>query len=433
MMRGEIRKVKANLAERLAPGATRVLPRAAVSAMAGLLVIVAMTPASAAPRPASAAIRAEVAAGGGHTCGVLANSTLWCWGLNFTGQLGTGNENSSNLPQQVTSPAAQGWGSVAAGYDHSCALRAGGTLWCWGYNADGQLGIGNFTDQDRPQQVTSPAPGGWTSVTAGNYHTCATRTGGTLWCWGWDPYGQLGIGNGASQDLPRQVTTPAAQGWVSVTAGYGHTCAIRTGGTLWCWGYATEGQLGLGPVNDETFPVQVTTPAPGGWASVAAGYYHTCATRAGGTLWCWGNNLEGEVGIGSGSSTRQYLPQQVATPAAAGWTSVTGGGSHTCATRAGGTLWCWGSDYSGQLGIGYHPDQFLPRQVISPVPWGWTSVSGGESHTCAVRAAGDLWCWGANDEGQLGLGSYANECHPRRLTTLPWRAAAMRRTELAPG
>jgi hypothetical protein len=121
MMRGEIRKVRANLAERPAPGATRVLLRAAVSAVAGLMVIVAMTPASAAQRPSgpaagrqagastAAATRARVAAGGGHTCGILADGTLWCWGLNFSGQLGTGNEIGYNLPQQVTTPAAAGW------------------------------------------------------------------------------------------------------------------------------------------------------------------------------------------------------------------------------------------------------------------------------------------------------------------------------------
>jgi alpha-tubulin suppressor-like RCC1 family protein len=431
MIRGEIRKVRARSARWPVSGAIRVTLRAAVSAVAGLMVIVAMAPASAAQRPgglvsghahastAGAVTRARVAAGGGHTCGILADGTLWCWGDNSDGQLGAGNTDQDR-PRQVTYPAPGGWVSVTAGEVHTCAVRAGGTLWCWGDNSDGQLGIGNFTGQDRPRQVTSPAPGGWDSVTAGNYHTCAIRTGGTLWCWGWNPYDQLGTGYDGSQDLPQPVTA-LAPGWVSVTAGYGHTCAIRTGGTLWCWGDADAGQLGHGPGT-----AQVTIPAPGGWVSVAAGWFHTCAIRAGGTLWCWGNNLEGEVGIGGGS-TRQYLPQQVTTPAAAGWTSVTGGGFHTCATRVAGTLWCWGSDRFGAIGIGYHPNQFLPRQVISPVPWGWASVSGGGDHTCAVRAGGDLWCWGANDDGQLGIGNYANQCHPRRVTALPWPAVQMTR------
>ena len=112
--------------------------------------------------------------------------------------------------------------------------------------------------QEPPRQVTTPAPGGWASITAGTTHTCATRTDGTLWCWGANDSGQLGIGGGTDQDRPRQVTTPAAGGWAGVTAGYDHTCATRTGGTLWCWGYNGNGELGLGNHTDQDRPRQVT-------------------------------------------------------------------------------------------------------------------------------------------------------------------------------
>jgi Regulator of chromosome condensation (RCC1) repeat len=131
----------------------------------------------------------------------------------------------------VTSPAPGGWASVTSGSSagHTCALRAGGTLWCWGWNYYGQLGIGNHTDQDLPQQVTTPAPGGWASVTAGAYQSCAVRADSTLWCWGFNYYGQLGIGNHTDQDLPQQVSTPLPGGWASVTAGAYHSCAVRWG------------------------------------------------------------------------------------------------------------------------------------------------------------------------------------------------------------
>ena len=131
------------------------------------------------------------------------------------------------------------WAHIGLGADHTCATRANGTLWCWGLNGSGQLGIGNHTGQDRPRQVTTPAAGGWASVTAGDEHTCATRTGGTLWCWGFADYGQLGLTGGDGGDvvdLPQQVTFPAPGGWATVTADSGHTCAIRADGTLWCWG-----------------------------------------------------------------------------------------------------------------------------------------------------------------------------------------------------
>ena len=120
--------------------------------------------------------------------------------------------------------------------------------------------------QDRPRQVTTPARGGWTSASPGDGFTCATRTGGTLWCWGLNNTGQLGIGNQTDQNLPQQVTTPAPGGWTSVSAGESHTCATRTGGTLWCWGFGDYGQLGIGTeVNVAAAPQQVTTPARGGW------------------------------------------------------------------------------------------------------------------------------------------------------------------------
>lgn len=206
-----------------------------------------------------------------------------------------------------------GWAQVAAGLDNTCAIRTDGTLWCWGDNNSGDLGIGNGNIQDVPRQVTSPAVNGWTSVTAGNFHTCAIRTGGTLWCWGASNYGQLGLGNGASQDRPRQVTAPAAAGWASVTAGGFQTCATRTDTTLWCWGDNYWGELGIGHHPDQHQPAQVTTPGPHEWAGVASSGQDTCALRrTGGTLWCWGDAADGTLGIGP--RPNQFRPQQVTIP-----------------------------------------------------------------------------------------------------------------------
>jgi alpha-tubulin suppressor-like RCC1 family protein len=209
----------------------------------------------------------------------------------------------------VTTPGPGGWVGVTAAGSQTCGIRTGGTLWCWGGNFAGELGIGNVTSQDRPQQVMDPAPEGWASVASRGYETCATRTGGTLWCWGYNRYGELGIGSHTDQDRPRQVTTPAPGGWASVAVGDFQACATRTGGALWCWGYNGHGQLGIGNHADQDLPQQVTIPAPGGWANVTSGAVQTCATRTGGTLWCWGANFHGQLGIGN--ETDQDRPRQV--------------------------------------------------------------------------------------------------------------------------
>ena len=313
MIWGGMRKTRAMPAPSTRPTGARDMVRVAVTVLAGLAVTTAAAPALAAQHPARLAGTGQhsvtsrmhpgpqwthVAPGDQHTCATRANGTLWCWGDNAYGDLGIGNQTGQDRPRPVTTPAAGGWANVTAGGDHTCAIRSGGTLWCWGDNAYGELGIGNQTGQDRPRPVTTPAAGGWASVTAGGDHTCAIRSGGTLWCWGDNAYGELGIGNQTGQDRPRPVTTPAAGGWASVTAGGTHTCAIRSDGTLWCWGRNETGQLGIGNQNNQNLPRQVTTPAPGGWASVTAGGDYTCATRTGGTLWCWGFGDYGQLGTG---------------------------------------------------------------------------------------------------------------------------------------
>ncbi len=161
-----------------------------------------------------------------RTCGIREGNTLWCWGDNAYGDLGTGNGLASSCPSR-SRPGEHGWASVTGGASH-CATRTDGTLWCWGDNEYGQLGIGSYHDQDRPQQVTSPGSTGWASVSRGGVHTCATRTDGTLWCWGDNDTGQLGIGSSAfTKDLPQQVSLPGSAGWASVTAGSSYTCATR--------------------------------------------------------------------------------------------------------------------------------------------------------------------------------------------------------------
>jgi alpha-tubulin suppressor-like RCC1 family protein len=386
---------------------------------AGTLAAILLATAGAMPAPSARAAGGasqwnHIAAGGYQTCGIRLGNTLWCWGDNSYGQLGIGTTTSHTQPQQITRPATAGWAGVTAGGLHACATRKDGTLWCWGGNGSGELGIGTWTSQSRPQQVTTPAPAGWTSVTASAFHTCATRSDTTLWCWGLNLAGELGIGTQTEQDQPQQVTTPAAAGWTSVTTGDEHTCATRSDGTLWCWGDNGFGALGIGNLTSQDWPQQVSTPAPTGWTSVTAGEGHTCATRSDATLWCWGWNDAGQLGIGS--KTEQDQPQQVTTPAPAGWTSVIAGDQHTCATRTH-DLWCWGFNRYGQLGIGSNINQARPRHVVVPAGTGWSLMALGSLHTCATRTGHALWCWGYNHNGQLGIGNWTDQNLPQQVTS----------------
>jgi alpha-tubulin suppressor-like RCC1 family protein len=334
----------------------------------------------------------RVAASLGHTCATRSDGTLWCWGAATAGELAVGNWTLSSSPMRVGDGLR--WSKAATGTGHTCATRTDGTLWCWGYNGNGELGIGStVSTQGGPVQVGSNTT--WAGLTANTAHTCATRTDGTLWCWGWNAYGQVGNGGVVTpQTAPVQV---AGTTWRTVKAGYSHTCATRVDGTLWCWGNNANGELGIGStVTQETTPVRVGTDAT--WNVLSVGALHACATRTNGTLWCWGYNASGEIGIGG--AVTQRSPVQVGTDT--NWSTVATGLYTTCAIRTNGTLWCWGLNHHGQLGIGNLLSQSTPTQVGSATSW--NSAVGAYVHTCATRTDGGLWCWGYNVQGQLGLG-----------------------------
>jgi alpha-tubulin suppressor-like RCC1 family protein len=186
---------------------------------------------------------------------------------------------------------------------------------------------------------------GVASVSAGAYHTVAIKTNGTLWAWGWNDNGQLGLGDRVRRDVPVQVGTDTD--WATVSAGLSHTVAIKTDGTLWAWGYNGRGQLGLGDTDDRDEPTQVTA-AGGGWATVSAGVMRTVATKGDGTLWSWGFNGFGQLGLGDTNS--RYGPASVA--ASVGWSAASAGGYHMVAMDDDGALWACGWNNFGQNGDG---------------------------------------------------------------------------------
>ena len=276
-----------------------------------------------------------LSAGNYHTCAVKSGA-LYCWGNNGNGRLGDGMTTPRAMPVPV-STMASGVSSVASGNSHTCAVKSG-ALYCWGYNYYGQLGDGTTTGSNTPAAVSTMASG-VSSVASGNSHTCAVKSG-ALYCWGYNYYGQLGdgtSGRNTNRNTPVAVWTMAS-GVSSVSAGNYHTCAIK-GGALYCWGYNGNGQLGDGTTTNSNTPAAVWTMASG-VSSVASGYSHTCAIKDA-ALYCWGNN--GQRQLGDGTRTRRVLPVAVSAMDS-GVSSVSGGYSHTCAIKDA-ALYCWG--YNG--------------------------------------------------------------------------------------
>lgn len=245
---------------------------------------------------------------------------------------------------------------------------------------------------------------GWAQVSSGAYHTCAITTGGQLWCWGQNSSGQVGDGSTSNRDAPVQVGMGAT--WAQVSAGYVHSCAVRTDGTLWCWGSNSYSELGDGTSTDYLVPIRVGLAS--NWSSVAAGGAHSCATRTDNSLYCWGSNADGQ--LGDGTTATRAVPTHVGSAA---WSSVAAGHRHTCGVQTDGSLYCWGGNMQGQLGDGTATWRPSPTRVGSAT--NWSSVALGHVHSCGVRTDGSLYCWGDNGNGEIGDGTSLDRRTPVQI------------------
>lgn len=356
----------------------------------------------------------QVSMGMRHSAGVQVDGTLWTWGWNDVGQLGSGNNSPVDIPQQVGFDNDWSVAVASGSFDvvlntngkHTAAIKADGTLWTWGGNDHGQLGDGTLVDRNTPAQVGTDT---WVAVQCGALHTVALRSDSTLWAWGYNGYGQLGLGNVVEVHTPTQVGT--STDWWRIASTDMHCLALKGDSTLWSWGLNNYYQLGF--FNDNTnklVPTHVGTAT--NWRSIATGRYFSFAIKGNNTLWGWGSNDYGQLGLGVAGGYHP-VPQQIGTGTI--WETVACGDAHTLAQRTDGSLWGWGFNYFGQLGLNNNTWNYPGPQSI-PNGVGSAAVSAGYYSSASLRADSNLWSWGGNDHGNLGVGDMLQHEVPTPVT-----------------
>lgn len=325
-----------------------------------------------------------VAGGDGFSLSVREDGTVWACGRNNAGQLGDGTASDRNVLVRVAGLAEVV--SAAAGAGHAVALRSDGTVWAWGRNGAGQLGDGTTTNRHAPVQVVGPGDSGFLTeviaVAAGGEHSLAIRSDGSIWAWGRNDSGQLGDGTAADRSAPVPVTgLPTV---VAIAGGQGHSLALSADGTVYAWGGNSSGQLGDGTAADRYTPVQVVGPLGGGAlsgvAALAAGASHSVALRDNGTVWCWGDNICGQLGDDQACGLVSRTPVQAAALTDA--VAVACGRRHSLALGADGAARAWGENAHGQLGIGPAGDRWAPTQLTAAGTL--ASIAAGGDHSLGL-------------------------------------------------
>jgi len=342
---------------------------------------------------------AELVVGDGHTCARTTSNAVYCWGYNFSGQLGDGTTTTRLTPTPVSGGFA--FITLTAGNSETCGLGTSNAAYCWGNNAQGLLGVGATTDR-----VLTPAPvsGGLTfaQLTAGWGHTCGRMASNDVYCWGLNNIHQV-VNNGSTATI----TTPALAGhdMVEVKALGQHTCGRIASGAVLCWGSGADGYSQAG---DLTF------------VELALGEGHTCARTISNAVYCWGSNNFGQLGNGT-LDPGQWTPTLVSGGFA--FVQLTAGGQHTCGRTASGAVYCWGLNRVGQLGdgtSGYPASRSTPTLVSGGLVFVEVAAGAGfsppdDSHTCGRTISNAIYCWGSNNFGQLGDGTTQDRAEPVRV------------------
>jgi len=325
--------------------------------------------------------KTKIAAGMDFSLALKSDGSLWAWGRNENGQLGLGREDwphkANPTPRQVGT--ANDWAAVACDFGYSLALKTDGSLWAWGGSTFTPTQVGTGDD--------------WAAITAG----LALRTDGSLWA--------LGGNNGVT---PTQVGN--ANDWAAISGGYDHSLALKKDGSLWAWGQNGYGELGLGSADTKAHPTPTQVGTDNDWTAVVAGYDYSLALKTDGSLWAWGWNLHDQAGLGD--TTKRTSPTQVGTDS--DWTAIAGGWGYNLALKRDGSLWAWGDNANGELGPGYTAHIDSPTRIGSATDW--AAITCGAGFSLALKRDGSLWVWGYNKYGQLGLGDTKDRHVPTRAT-----------------
>ncbi|NNK49067.1 MAG: hypothetical protein HKP01_09365 [Gemmatimonadetes bacterium] len=249
------------------------------------------------------------------------------------------------------------------------------------------------------------------SLTAGYFHSCGLTPAGTAYCWGGNTWGTLGDGSLTASNRPVRVA--GGHRFEAIEAGAGHTCGVTNSGQVYCWGLNDEGQAGADWV---TRGIVEPLPLPGSqfWVEVSAGHDHSCALTNTGVAWCWGDNVTGHLGSGD-PINRSFQPVLVASPVA--FTTVVAGYYQSCALAESGQMYCWGRNDQGQIGDGSSQNRFTPVPVAGDLTF--RALGGGDAFMCGITTGGSTWCWGSNRNGELGDPNLPNQVVPVEVDGLP--------------
>ena len=360
-----------------------------------------------------------LATGNAHSCAILENGSAMCWGLDNYGQLGDGGDATNlNKPSSFVSIAeGQTVVQIYARHLRTCIILDDNSASCWGFNEDGQAGDNSTNTYKSPSvKVEFPQGKGVKSMGMGFKHTCAILEDDTLTCWGLDSYGALGNGNSDTGDkyTPQMITTPSDRKVVKVEPGATHTCILLDDGGVMCWGRDNVGQLGNGDTSDTIHTPSSNVELPEGRAAtdLSVGDHHSCALLDNGSITCWGLNNYGQ--LGENTTTNRLIPIYAHLPTGSPAVSVSVGPHSSCAILENNSVYCWGHNHYGRLGIGVTGGIYQIPMFVE----GATNVvdlSLDYDHTCALSENGSISCWGRSKYGPLGIGQGGDKNTPQSV------------------
>jgi len=369
--------------------------------------------------PAGTTVTA-IAGGAGHSLAIKASGahdSAWTWGSNNFGQLGNATTADSNIPVAVSVPSGTIVTAVAGGYNHSLALTSTGQVLAWGGNGAGALGNGTTIDSNTPVAVSLPSGTTVTAIAAGHGHSLALTSSGQMLAWGYNGDGRLGNGTFTNSSIPVAVSLPSGTTVTAIAAGAQHSMALTSTGQVLAWGYNASGELGNGTLTNSNTPLAVSLPLGTTVTAIANSGYHSLALTSTGQVLAWGYNPEGQLGNGT-ISPYSTTPVLTSLPSGTAVTAIAGGLGHSLALTSTGQVLAWGDNYMGELGNGTTTKSSIPVAVSLPSGTTVTAIAAGADHSMALNSSGQVLAWGSNGFGQLGIGTTTGSSTPIVVSAL---------------